>query len=71
MKVTVSDMAFAAYLVSMGKVISTVLRTGKKVSWVFDMSEEEYRAIESAWPSSPECAFFNVYTVLKGHLKAR
>ena len=71
MKITVSDMAFAAYLVSIGKVISTVLRTGKKVSWVFELTEEEYHAVESAWPSSPECAFFNVYSVLRGHLKTR
>ena len=69
MILTVSDLAFAAYLVSLGKPISQVIRKGRKVSWEFEIPPEEISRIEVVWPSSPECKFFNAYQNLKGHLK--
>jgi hypothetical protein len=65
----VSDMAFAAYLVFRGARISAVHRTGRKVSWEFEISEQDYLVLESEWPSSPSCQFFNTYAVLKTHLR--
>ncbi len=69
MVVVVTEMAFASYLVGLGKKISQVHRKGRKVSWEFEVSPEELSRLEVTWPSSPECRFFNAYQTLKGHLK--
>jgi len=68
-EVVITDMAFASWLVHKGLEIKKVQRTGKRVSWRFEVSQGEFENLESAWPSSPECGFFNTYQVLKGHLK--
>jgi len=67
--VTTQDMAFAAYLVGLGHRITNVARQGRRVSWVFDVSEEELRSAEAGWPSCPESKFFNVYQTLKNQIR--
>lgn len=65
----IQDMSFAAYLVSQGKRITHIHRKSRKVSWEFELSEQELSEFEISWPTSPECRFFNAYQNLKGHLK--
>lgn len=65
----IQDMFFAAYLISQGKKITHIHRKARKVSWEFELSEEELSELEINWPSSPECRFSNAYQNLKGHLK--
>ena len=63
------DMAFASYLVQQGHGISTVERAGRRVSWVFEITETDIARVEAAWPSSTESQFFNVYQTLKNQIR--
>ena len=63
------DMAFAAFLVGKGFKIANVVRSGRRVSWEFDISDEDLNSTESEWPSSPESKFFNTYQVLKNQIR--
>ena len=63
------DMSFAAYLVHRGHEIASVERSGRRVSWHFDISEENLTKEEAAWPSSKESQFFSVYQTLKNQIR--
>jgi hypothetical protein len=63
------DMAFAAYLLSGGHQIHTVRREGRRVFWVFDISDDMLSRAESAWPSAPECKFYSTYQTLKNQIR--
>lgn len=63
------DMAFAAFLVGKGFKITNVVRAGRRVSWVFDISTDDLNSAESEWPSCPESQFFNIYQVLKNQIR--
>ena len=65
------DMAFASYLVGRGHKLKSVTRSGRKVAWVFELSDEDLSKEESAWPSSEECRFFNVYQTLRNQTRNR
>jgi hypothetical protein len=63
------DMAFAAYLLSGGHQISTVRREGRRVFWVFTISDEDLSKAESMWPSAAECKFYSTYQTLKNQIR--
>jgi hypothetical protein len=63
------DMSFAAYLVANGYRIASVKRSGRRVSWVFEISDSDLDSMESTWPSTPECRFFNTYQTLKNQIR--
>ena len=67
---TISDIAFASYLVQQGHTIATVSRRGRKVMWVFSMTEESMSTVEAKWPSSESAKFYSTYQTLKTHIKA-
>ncbi len=66
---TISDIAFASFLVLLGHQISTVKRRGRKVLWVFSMLESEMATVEAKWPSSESAKFYSTYQTLKTHIK--
>jgi len=63
------DMAFASFLVSRGFPIVSVKREGRRVFWIFKITEEELDKAESTWPSTEECKFFNTYQTLKNQIR--
>lgn len=66
---TISDIAFASYLVLLGHDISAVNRRGRKVMWVFNIPEESMAEAEAKWPSSEPAKFYSTYQTLKTHIK--
>ena len=66
---TISDIAFASYLVLTGHTISSVNRRGRKVMWAFTMTAEDMAMAEAKWPSSEPAKFYSVYQTLKTHIK--
>ena len=68
-EVVISDIAFASFLVLLGHNIDSVNRRGRKVFWVFKVSEEEMSKAEAAWPSSEPAKFYSTYQTLKTHIK--
>jgi hypothetical protein len=66
---TTQDMAFAAYLVGLGHKITSVVRQGRRVSWVFDVTDEDLSSAEASWPSCAESQFFNIYQTLKNQIR--
>lgn len=69
MTYTISDIAFASFLVMNGKSISSISRKGRKVFWVFQIPENEMLDLEAKWPSSEAARFYNTYQTLKTHIK--
>lgn len=68
-KVVTQDMAFAAFLVGLGHRIKNVVRLGRRVSWEFDITEEDLNSAEAQWPSCPESKFFSTYQTLKNQIR--
>lgn len=66
---TISDIAFASFLVLTGYTIETVSRRGRKVLWVFKMEEKDMSVAEAKWPSSESAKFYSTYQTLKTHIK--
>ena len=67
---SISDIAFASYLVLTGHNIDEVNRRGRKVLWKFKMTEEDMSKAEAKWPSSDPAKFYSTYQTLKTHIKA-
>lgn len=66
---SISDIAFASFLVSEGQKIQNILRKGRKVSWEFVINEEDMLRLEAKWPSSESAKFYSTYQTLKTHIK--
>lgn len=67
---SISDIAFASFLVLQGFEISSVSRRGRKVLWVFSMSDKDMADAEAKWPSSESAKFYSTYQTLKTHIKS-
>ena len=67
---SISDIAFASYLVLLGYSIATVNRRGRKVIWQFNMSPDKMAEAEAMWPSSESAKFYSTYQTLKTHIKS-
>jgi hypothetical protein len=63
------DIAFASFLVQHGVSIVQVARSGRRVSWVFNLSQEELEDYEAKWPLSESARFFTSYQTLKSQLR--
>jgi hypothetical protein len=66
---SISDIAFASYLVQQGHEISSVNRRGRKVMWVFTLTDDQIATAEAQWPSSAPAKFYSTYQTLKTHIK--
>lgn len=65
----ISDISFASFLVLEGHGIAQVNRKGRKVLWLFNISEEDMATAEAKWPSCESSKFYSVYQTLKTHIK--
>jgi len=68
-EVTISDIAFASYLVLREYQILRVDRRGRKVFWVFNLDQQDLDTEEAKWPSSESAKFYSTYQTLKTHIK--
>lgn len=66
---TISDIAFASFLVLLGHEIASVNRRGRKVMWTFSLDEKTMAEAEAKWPSSEPAKFYSIYQTLKTHIK--
>ena len=66
---TISDIAFASFLVQEGQQITTIQRKGRKVHWVFTIDSDVMSVLEAKWPSSESAKFYSTYQTLKTHIK--
>lgn len=65
----ISDISFASFLVLEGHEISQVSRRGRKVLWVFDLTDDDMSTAEAKWPSCESAKFYSIYQTLKTHIK--
>ena len=66
---TITDIAFASFLVSEGQQIHNIVRKSRKVSWEFVLDEPSMTKLEAKWPSSESAKFYSMYQTLKTHIK--
>lgn len=66
---SITDIAFASFLVSEGQKIHNIIRKGRKVAWEFHMNDETMTQLEAKWPSSESAKFYSTYQTLKTHIK--
>lgn len=65
------NIAFSAYLLARGIPSTSHFQRGRKIVWVFVITQEQLSQAQADWPQSAECRFFNSYLTLKSHLRER
>tara|TARA_Y100000310_G_C20222620_1_gene596448 strand:+ start:394 stop:603 length:210 start_codon:yes stop_codon:yes gene_type:complete len=63
------DILFASYLLFLSYELNEVKRKGRRVSWVFIMSDRDIKKAEASWPCSPSFRYSTYLSALKEHLK--
>jgi len=64
------NIAFAAYLVHIGKSFKGVSKKKSRLWWRFALEDSEVDELYSEWLSSKESAFFSKYLNLKSDMKS-
>ena len=63
------EITFASYLVSKGYEIKDIIKTSRRIRWVFNISSEDVAREEMSWPTSESARYNSAFQTLKTHIQ--